>query len=395
MKSVHIRKVGLKNYKSIASCSVELGGINVLVGRNGAGKSNFLDALRFVKESLEYSLDYAIKTRGGVDNVRRRSTGHPHNFQIGLEVQLPGSREAKYGFEISVAKRGVFFVKKEILQIFNTKGERCVFYKVEDGQVIDATFDTMPPVSRDRLYLTNAAGLPEFRPVYEALLQIGLYNLNPESIRGLQEPDMGSLLSRDGGNIASVIERMQRECPSTVERVNSYLKMIVHDIEEVKRIALGPMETLEFKQAVEGAGHPWRFHAANMSDGTLRALGCLVAISQLSMDEIPIRMVGIEEPEAALHPAATGSLIDAIGECAERTQVLLTTHSADLLDHIDPVKDRLFVVQSYKGTTEIGSVDPASLEAIRSHLFTPGDLLRMDQLDLDPSSLETQGTFSF
>ena len=395
MKSVHIRKVGLKNYKSIASCSVELGKINVLVGRNGAGKSNFLDALRFVKESLESSLDYAIKTRGGVDNVRRRSTGHPHNFQICLEVRLPSLREAKYGFEISVAKRGGFFVKKESLQIFNAKGERCVFYKVENGQVVDATSDTMPPVSRDRLYLTNAAGLPEFRPVYEALLQIGLYNLNPESIRGLQDPDMGSLLSRDGGNIASVIERMQRECPFAIERVNSYLQMIVPDIEGVRRIALGPKETIEFKQAVEGADHPWRFHAANMSDGTLRALGCLVSISQLSMDDIPVRMVGIEEPETALHPAATGSLIDAIRECAERTQVLLTTHSADLLDHIDPSKDRLFVVQSRRGTTEIGSVDQASQTAIRDHLFTPGDLLRMDQLDVDPASVEAQGAFSF
>jgi len=395
MKSVHIKKVELKNYKSIASCSIKLGKINVLVGRNGAGKSNFLDALRFVKESLEYSLDYAIKTRGGVDNVRRRSTGHPYNFQIGLEVRLPSSREVKYGFEISVAKRGVFFVKKESLQIFNAKGERCVFYKVENGQVVGATFDTMPPVSRDRLYLTNAAGLPEFRPVYEALLQIGLYNLNPESIRGLQEPDMGSLLNRDGGNIASVIERMQRECPSAIERVNSYLQVIVPDLEGVRRISLGPKETIEFKQAVEGADHPWRFHAANMSDGTLRALGCLVAISQLSMDDIPVRMVGIEEPETALHPAATGSLIDAIRECAEQTQVLITTHSADLLDHIDPSEDRLFVVQSRKGTTEIGSVDQASQKAIRDHLFTPGDLLRMDQLDLDPSSLKPQNTFSF
>jgi predicted ATPase len=144
MKSVHIKTVGLKNYKSIASCSVELGTINVLVGRNGAGKSNLLDALRFVKESLEYSLDYAIKTRGGVDNVRRRSTGHPHNFKIYLEVRLPGSYEARYGFEISVAKRGVFFVKKETLQVFNAKGKRCVFYRVEDGQVVGATFDTMP-----------------------------------------------------------------------------------------------------------------------------------------------------------------------------------------------------------------------------------------------------------
>lgn len=395
MSSIHIKRVSLRNYKSIALCSVELGEINVLVGRNGAGKSNFLDALRFVRDSLEYSLDYAIKTRSGVDNVRRRSTGHPHNFLIQLDVRLSGAYEAKYGFEISVAKRGGAFVKKEHLDIFNSKGEKCAFYKVGDGVVESASFKTMPPVSRDRLYLTNAAGLPEFRPVYEALLQMGLYNLNPESIRGLQEPDMGSLLVRDGGNIASVIERMHRECPVNIDRINSYLKLIVPDIEEVRRIALGPKETIEFKQAVDGAKYPWTFHAANMSDGTLRALGCLVAISQLSMGDTPVRMVGIEEPETALHPAATEGLVDAIRECAERTQVLLTTHSADLLDHIDPEKDRLFVVQSHKGTTEIGAADQASQQAIRDHLFSPGDLLRMDQLDVCPHSMDAQDVFAF
>lgn len=394
MKSVHVKKVVLKNYKSIAHCSLQLGSINILVGRNGAGKSNFLDALRFVKESLEYSLDYAIKSRGGVDNVRRRSTGHPHNFLIQLEVLLPGHCVAKYAFEISVKQRGAF-VKRESLTIVDSQSEKLATYKVEDGELVSSSFETMPPVSRDRLYLTNAAGLPVFRPAYEALMQMGFYNLNPESIRELQEPDIGSLLSRDGGNIASVIERMQHECPSAIGRVNSYLKTIVSDIGGVKRISLGPKETIEFKQAVEGAKHPWTFHAANMSDGTLRALGCLIAISQLSRDDIPVRMVGIEEPETALHPAATGGLVDAIRECAEHTQVLLTTHCADLLDHVDPARDRLLVVQSRKGTTQIGNADPASLSAIKDHLFTAGDLLRMDQLDVDPKSQVEQGVFSF
>jgi len=395
MKSVHIKKVMLRNYKSIAKCSLELGAINILVGRNGAGKSNFLDALRFVKEALEHSLDYAINSRGGVDNVRRRSTGHPHNFLIQLEVQLPDYSLANYAFEISVKKRGEFFIKRESLKITSPEKDNPIYYKVEDGELKSASFDPMPPISRDRLYLTNAAGLPAFRPAYDALMQMGFYNLNPDRIRGLQDPNVGSLLGRDGGNIASVIERMQHDCPSEMNRVHSYLKTIVPDIESVRRISLGPKETIEFKQAVEGSKYPWTFHAANMSDGTLRALGCLIAISQLSKDDSPVRLVGIEEPETALHPAATGGLVDAIRECAKHTQVFLTTHCADLLDHINPEEDKLLIVQSRKGTTQIGAADPASLSAIKDHLFTPGDLLRMDQLVVDPKSQTEQGVFSF
>lgn len=63
--AVFLKKLSIRNYKSIAECDVELGSLTLLVGRNGSGKSNFLDALRFVSESLETSVDHAIRSRGG------------------------------------------------------------------------------------------------------------------------------------------------------------------------------------------------------------------------------------------------------------------------------------------------------------------------------------------
>ncbi|MEM9491458.1 MAG: AAA family ATPase [Myxococcota bacterium] len=100
-----LRRVRLRNYKSIAQCDVELGRFTVLVGRNGAGKSNFLDALRFVADGLNSSLDHAIRERAGIDAVRRRSTEHPHNFQIELLIWLTESGQfVRYGFEISAQR---------------------------------------------------------------------------------------------------------------------------------------------------------------------------------------------------------------------------------------------------------------------------------------------------
>jgi predicted ATPase len=81
-RSIFLRKVVLQNFMSIARCSLTLGSLNFLVGQNGAGKSNFLDALRFIADSLNTSLEHALRDRGGIGEVRRRSAGHPTNFGV-------------------------------------------------------------------------------------------------------------------------------------------------------------------------------------------------------------------------------------------------------------------------------------------------------------------------
>ncbi len=350
----------------------------------------FLDALRFVVDGLQTSLDHAIKSRGGVDAVRRRSTGHPRNFAIELEIDLPEWKTATYGFEIGSQKAGGFFVKQERLKVIRASGEQAAQFRLSDAVITSASVENMPPAARDRLYLVNAAGLPPFREVYDALLAMGFYNLNPVAIKVFQSPDAGEILHRDGGNIASVIGRLSADQPEVMQRIKSYMAKIVPGIVDVQRIALGPHETREFRQRGVGSTHPWKFYAASMSDGTLRALGTLVAVTQLAERKTPVRLVGIEEPESALHPAAAGALMDALREAASHTQVVVTSHSPDLVEQINPDSDTLLAVQSRDGNTEIGPVDAASQAAIRDHLYTPGELLRMDQLDVDQADFARQ-----
>jgi predicted ATPase len=385
-----LKRVGIQNYKSIGACYVELGAVTILVGRNGSGKSNFLDGLRLVADGLQTSLDHAIKSRGGIDAVRRRSTGHPRNFAVRLEMNLKDWSTAIYRFEVGSEPEGVFFVKQEELRVMAPNNRCRAHYVVHAGKVQTASTANMPPAAKDRLYLVNAAGLPDFREVYDALLAMGFYNVNPESMKELQSPDAKELLHHDGGNVASVVARLKKDQPETAARIIKYLSTIVDGITDVDRVVLGPRETLEFRQGMEGAKHPWRFYAGSMSDGTLRALGTLVAVMQLVGRREPVRMVGIEEPETALHPAAAGALMDALREASVRTQILVTTHSPDLVDQVDPEKDRLLAVQVSQGSTDIGPVDTASREAIRRHLYSPGELLRMNQLRIDPSDLRQQ-----
>lgn len=386
----YLHRVRIRNYRSIARCEVELKPLTVLVGRNGAGKSNFLDALRFVVDGLRTSLDHAIKARGGIEAIRRRSTGHPRNFAIEMELLLPEHRACTYGFEIAARQGGAFVVKRERLIVRDLSGQSNAHYDVGNGQCITASRKDMPPVAADRLYLVTASSLPEYRPVYDALLAMGFYNLNAQAMKELQSPDAGEILHRDGDNLPSVIARLCADRPESYARIKQYLQAIVPGISEVVRVALGPRETLEFRQDVQGSEHPWRFYAANMSDGTLRALGALVATAQLANHRTPVCLIGIEEPETALHPAAAGALMDALREATVHTQVVATSHSPDLLDHVDPERDALLVVTAQQGRTEIAPVDPASLSAIKEHLYSPGELLRQDQLAPDEENLRQQ-----
>ncbi len=384
--STFIRRVVLKNYKSIAACDVQLQPLTFLVGRNGSGKSNFLDALRFVADALNSTLEHAIRDRGGINDVRRRSHGHPNHFSIRLEFTLSEGSTGHYAFRIRTCSPGEYEVQTEVCSIRN---EACLtseaYFRVESGTVTDTSVEVAPAAATDRLYLVNASGLPEFRPVYEALSRMGFYNLNPDKIRSLQDPDPRDMLLRDGGNLTSVFAQLS---PTVKRDIEEYLAIIVPGVRGVEIEKFGGKETLAFRQNVAGAKHPWRFLANNMSDGTLRALGILVVLFQGNQKaEERVTLVGIEEPETALHPGAVAVLLDGLRDAAHRTQVIVTTHSPELLDNKHLDVESILAAEADDGNTVIAPVDEASRSVVQDRLFTVGELLRSNQLQPDPAAL--------
>ena len=383
--STFIRRVVLKNYKSIAACDVQLHPLMFLVGRNGAGKSNFLDSLRFIADALHSSLDHAIRDRGGINDVRRRSGGHPNHFSIRLDFTLPDSSTGHYAFSIGARKRGGYEVETEECRLWSPPlFTEDKYFRIDNG-IVTSSVKVAPVATTDRLYLVNASGLPEFRPVYEAFSRMGFYSLNPDKIRALQPPDPGDLLIRDGSNLASVLTQLSAPVK---ERIEEYLTAVVPGVHKVDFKEIGHMETLEFRQVVAGAKHPWRFLANNMSDGTLRVLGILVALFQENGDaQKRALLVGIEEPEVALHPAAAHVLLDGLRDAADKTQVIITSHSPDLLDNKDLEVESILAVEARDGTTVIADVHEAGRTALGERLYTIGELLRRNQLQPNPESL--------
>jgi predicted ATPase len=362
--SPFLTRVVLKNYKSIEACDVDLHSLTFLVGANGAGKSNFLDAAKFVADALRTSLDHALRERGGIQEVRRRTGGHPTHFGIRLEFAVPDGPTGSYAFRIGAKASGAFEVQHE----------ECVLSGTEPlSGDIRFSVPGAAAAASDRLYLPDAPA--EFRPIRDALARMAFYSPNADRIKDLQLPDAGDLLARDGSNLASVLDRMAKRQPEARSRIEDYLSKIVPGVRGVEVSHVGPRETLEFRQDVPDPENPWRFLAGSMSDGTLRALAALVALFQSGS----VPLAALEEPAATLHPAAAAVLLDALLEASALRQVLVTSHNADLLDSPKVKAANVLAVLAENGNTRIGPLDAVGGEALEQQLHTAGELLRLDQ----------------
>jgi len=385
MMERRLRRVIVKNYKSIAVTSVDLEAFTVLVGANGSGKSNFVDALRFVSDCLNTSISLALQNRGGINAVRRHSRGHPTHFGIRLVIELERQGFADYSFEIAARQQGRFEVK----------GERCIVqtalfreeakYQVQDGKFTQELPGIRPKIETDRLALSVVSAVEEFRPVYDFLTSMRFYALAPDQIRQLQEPDAGEVLNRYGSNAAAVLREIQKRKPDSYERLCHLLSKVVPGTRRAEYLSLGQKETLRFKQDV-GDKDPWNFNALNMSDGTLRVLGILLAVYQASA----ATFIAIEEPEATIHPAALDVIIDILKDGTARSQILVTTHSPDVLDNRKIQDSELRLVTSQKGRTIIAPLAEVTRKVIRDRLYSAGELLRMEELRPDESVTQAQ-----
>jgi predicted ATPase len=393
-----IQRLALRNYKSIADCSIELGPVTILVGRNGAGKSNILDALRFTSDALLNNLEFSMRARGGINGVRRRSLGsRPNNFAIEMLLSIPNG-DARYVFKIAAAPGQRFVVAEESCECRPSNGAAPSSYTIQRGRVthwsVPGSRETSFASAEDRLYLVAVSALPQFRPVYDTLTRMAFHNLNPEEMKRPQNPESGERLARDGHNLASVIKLMGSEHPERMVRVIQYLNGIGVPIKRVAHKQAGTYETIEIAQEVSTSKgrKSWPFDASAMSDGTVRALAMLVSLLSAGGDagRRGATLVGIEEPETALHPAAAGALVDALLEASEETQIMLTCHSPDMLDHDGVSPEMIRVVISENGVTKVGPLSTEKKDLLKKHLSTAGELHRLDQLTPDPEDLRRQ-----
>ena len=381
-----LRRLVLHHFRSLPSEQVEFDNPTFVVGQNGSGKSNFADSFAFLAEAMVTPLQAVLEHRGGLAAVAHRSSARSRPSDLGLSVVLENldgdTPQARYAFELRAREKYGFEVVREQCIVQKSDGSRYWFDRAmsPDGSLTGETwksygYSLRPRIERNALSLPLIGGDARFQAVSRFLSEMRVYRIDPAALRTIQDPDGGMRLRSDGSNTASVLREIQRESPDAWRQILETLESIVPGTVGIQPKKQGNKLTLEFSQDW-AQKKPVKFEAFNMSDGTLRALGLLAAIFQRPEPSLLV----IEEPEATIHPGALGSILDVLRHAGRFMQVVVTTHSPDVLNAKWIENRHLRIANWEKGATRISQVSPAAREALGEHLMGAGELLRSNAL---------------
>jgi predicted ATPase len=386
---------------------LELSNPTFLVGCNGSGKSNLVDAFAFLSELTEFPLQTVIDRRGGIHSLITRRPGERLRpragrwFLVSDEGELVPTFGMRVDFESLAAygaqdESGHFAFEVQMLSRYNYKvvREQCSVNTHDITQWYDRREDSFETnieflknfnpavVAASGLFLQLFAGFYPFLLVQQFLKAMGVYSIEPGKLRNMQDPDIGTTLRPDGRNATSVLSEIISESKGAAGRISEILGSIAPGMKAVYPVRQGKQLSLKFVQEW-GEGRRLDFDAFSMSDGLLRALGLILAVYQSNKPSVIV----IEEPEASIHPGALGVILDLLRHASGRMQVVVTTHSPDVLDTKWVREEMLRMVTLEDGVTRVGGLSEFSLTALREHLMGAGELLRSNSLEPEPAEL--------
>lgn len=367
-----LQRLRVSNFRALGQdIEIDFGDTTVLVGRNGSGKSSVLEALQFVADAMRFGLSGALSHRNGIQSVRRWSRGHPFNTAIELAFVLDG-KPAVYGFELRSDSVDEYTVKREYGQVDTHR-----FDVTPKGFVGPAGLS--PRVDPLSLALPAIGGDERFAPLTSALSSMAVYSILPDVLRAPRKYDAMRPLDRHGTNWASLL----KDQPSDTWKPEllAALQTLTGEIEDIRVITAAGLLVVQFRHPSSEKKPNW-LDAAQESDGTLRVAGIVTALLQ----QPPLTLVAIEEPELTVHPGAISLLVDFIRQANRSSQVIVTTHSPELLDLVEPEEIR--VVERVKGAdgeehSEVRPLVRRQVEVVRQSLLSLGEIARTEGLQAE------------
>ncbi|MEP0844481.1 MAG: AAA family ATPase [Phycisphaerae bacterium] len=363
-----IQSIIIQNFKSLRNVSVDLAPLTVLIGRSGTGKSNFVQAIRFLRDFLN---DGSVNKPDGWGPMTCATapTGDK-DIEIRLHFDVPqfASEEFGYGIRFRFHNPGnPYQLSMEWLQFGNQR-----VFEVQTGKWTRVPPISNPPPIGDQAVLGRIHGLQEVKVAHLALTKgIGCHDFPGNVLQdGRFDLSKGTALDDTGANYLAAFDAVVNEL-SELESV----KEIIASLRKLNGSLTSVQLSQDRSSIIVGhrmaTGEVLSFPLRQESEGMRRFLAHLLALYQ----QPPRQVLVFEEPEKGIYPGALTVLADCFRVAAEKrdTQILLTTHSPEFLRHFGP--DEIRVVEMINGESRIGPLAPDQQESLRDHLLTADELL--------------------
>lgn len=334
-----ITALHIEGYKSIKKQQVSLGAINLLIGGNGVGKSNFIAAFSLLRAIYEGNLSSYVLKKGGADNLLFFGTKQTGVISITVEFgNEEGEGYNRFNVDVGVAQDELYIIQTRtafkpndnwIWRTYETDKKESNFRNINHGQAF---------------FVNNR--LQEFQ-VYH------FHDTSDSSpIKSPGSVDDVVALRKDGANIAAFLLHLQKEHFKYYLRIQKMVQSIAPFFEEFSLNATGGGNATVKLAWKEKGNYDKYFDAYSLSDGTLR----FICLATLLMQPEPPQTIIIDEPELGLHPIAIKKLASLIDLASSKTQLIVSTQSVDLLNEFEAqnvlVTDRFNQASVFKRVEE-------------------------------------------
>ena len=396
-----ITELEIEGFKSFGSPAekIELGPLNFIVGANASGKTNLLHALRFLQNAVNHDVSYAVSELGGSAEVRNKHLRQPHEpqpvrlaiklekevrFSLSDDLQNQEDKGVVRSFEYKLAldlgsKKTTPSIESESLSAEVVReGKTSTASLTREGKKVVVSDPSFPSKERRQ---TQTISVPEQGSVRLALVGAGFFflpaimlcdeirgwsfhNIIPGVARQPYREEADAVLGPAGEKLAAILRRMTSEDRASIVQG---LRWIVPGFKNIRTRKLPIEDTLAFQiveDELEEAINP-----ISVSDGTVRLLALLVLTTWSARRS---SLIAIEEPENGVHPHLAEHIVSMLRSASEQSQLIVTTHEPDLLDHLEP--SEVILCDKEDGFTRLKRASSiADIEQFRQH-FSLGEL---------------------
>ena len=343
----HLRRVCISGFKSIKVLDLETNAINILIGANGSGKSNFISLFTFLHNLSQGKLCIYVEKNGFANTFFHFGTKSTQKITIDIDVGNSGYHvEFGYGmFSDSLVFEQEYCLSSRLNRNFDVKGELGESGLFRNGLSLFGEADSIDVSEYIRKYMEGCR----------------VYHFHDTSataaFKQAQKLSSTVYLHPDAANLAPVLRELRTSWQSSYQEIVAAIQTVAPFFHDFHLVPGGKAGDESLLLRWTHRDHDAPFSANQLSDGTARFI-CMATLF-LQPEQLRPDTIVLDEPELGLHPAALAVLADLIKSVSKKTQVICSTQSVTFANHFQP--EDFIVVDQEKGASRFSRPEPQAL----------------------------------